>query len=84
MHQQITSQDTPKIALILGLLLALGSGGWVIAQKTAVEREETRMGEQMDRESDLPVKINAPSPGEESATGARDENDPEKQLLVRQ
>ena len=84
MKQPLTSQDTPKIAVILGLLLALGSGGWFVAQKTSVEREETRMGEQMDRESNLPVKINASSPTEEAATGAHDENDPEKQLLVRQ
>ena len=84
MKQQVTSQDAPKIALILGLLFALGGSGWFIAQKTATGQEETRMGEQMDRESNLPVKINASSPTEESATGARDENDPEKQLLVRQ
>lgn len=84
MKQQLTGQDLPKIALILGVLFALGSGGWFMAQKAAVGHEETRMVEQMDRESELPAKINAPSAAEDSATGARDENDPEKQLLVQQ
>jgi hypothetical protein len=84
MKQQLTSQDTPKIVLVSGLLLALASGGWLVAHKAAIGREETRMAEQMDREAELPAKINASSAAEESATGARDENDPEKQLLVRQ
>jgi hypothetical protein len=84
MKQQLTNQDMPKIALIMGLLLALGSGAWFIAQKTVVEREETRVGQQMDREAELPAKINASSATEDSPTGANDENDPEKQLLVKQ
>lgn len=40
------------------------------------------MAEQMDRESELPAKINASSASEDGATGVNDENDPEKRLLA--
>lgn len=84
MKQQLTNQDMPKIALIIGLLFALSGSGWFMMQKASIGREETRMAEQMDRESELPAKVNASSAAENSATGANDENDPEKQLLVKQ
>ncbi len=49
MKRQLTAGDTPKIALALGLLLALCGAGWFSTRKAGVEREQERMMVHMQR-----------------------------------
>lgn len=79
MNRQLTTDDAPKIALVLGLLLALCGAGWFTMHKITRDREIDRMGQQMDREASLPEMVNIRQP----ETTEADTNDPEKQLLIR-
>jgi hypothetical protein len=76
MHQELTTKDAPKIALVIGLLLAILTGGWMAKNRVECQREETRMADRMDREADMPEMTRAIKANEEV------EIDPEKQLLV--
>ena len=51
MNQELKRQDMPKIAIALGLLLALGSAGLSVSRNAAAQGEQERMVEQMKRES---------------------------------
>lgn len=77
MNQEITAQDAPKIALIIGIVLCLLTGGWFAKSRMDTQREDARMADRMDLESDMPVMTRAVKPQDEV------EIDPEKQLLVR-
>ena len=56
MNREIKPQDTPKIALALGLLLALGGAGLSASRNAATQAEEQRMALQMKRESGARVE----------------------------
>ena len=51
MKHELKPQDTPKIALALALLLAMGGAGWMSAQNSAVQNEQARAELQMKHES---------------------------------
>ena len=55
MKRNLNSQDAPKIALALALLLALGGAGWMRAQNSAVQSEQDRATLQMKRESGVRI-----------------------------
>lgn len=49
--RQITAADAPKIALALGLVVALLGAGWFSSNKANIQREQERMTKQMQYES---------------------------------
>lgn len=65
MKRNLNSQDAPKIALALALLLALGGAGWMSAQNSAVQSEQARAELQMKRESGARIEA-----GDELLTAA--------------
>ena len=79
MKKQFSAQDTPKIALALGLVLALCGAGWLGAQRMNAGAEEDRTAQQMERESELPDTNYVPAA---SSTSGQDSDDPEKRLLT--
>ena len=79
MNREIKPQDTPKIALALGLLLALGGAGLSASRNAAAQAEEQRMALQMKRESGARVEASdellSPAQADEAQT-QREDADP--------
>lgn len=74
MQRQLTAEDAPKIALALGLLLALCGVGLFTTRKAGVQREQERIIVHMSREMGVPV-MDASKTSEEASQQESQEKD---------